>query len=177
MLTITQDALTKRKPAHRSPPMFTLNDLFDIAVKMEKNGKAVYCRAMGETHDRSLLELLQWMADEEDCHSQWFLGKKNRPDIGSADLEVMIPDVIQEMMGENTLSLDEVNFSIIRTPVQMLKTFIMFENDTILFYEFLETFIDDRTTLEGLQKIIQEESAHIEKLTLMIQTMENQPDS
>lgn len=152
--------------------MFTRNDLIDIAVKMEKNGKAVYCRAMGKTKDRSLKELLQWMADEEDCHSQWFLGQKDAWAIGSDDLEVMIPDVIQEMMGENTLSLDEVDFSLIQTPVQMLKTFIMFENDTILFYEFLDTFIDDPATRQGLQKIIQEESAHIEKLTLMIQSME-----
>ncbi len=153
--------------------MFTLNDLIDIAVKMEKNGKAIYCRAMGNAKDRALKELLQWMADEEDCHSQWFLGQKDSLSIGSADLEVMIPDVIQEMMGENTLSLDEVDFSLIHTPAQMLKTFIMFENDTILFYEFLDTFIDDPATREGLQKIIQEESAHIEKLTLMIQAIEN----
>ncbi len=155
--------------------MFTLNDLFDIAAKMEKNGKAVYCRAVEKTKDRSLKELLQWMADEEDCHSQWFLGQKNSLDIGSADLEVMIPDVIQEMMGENTLSLDEVDFSLILTPAQMLKTFIMFENDTILFYEFLDTFIDDPATQTGLKKIIQEESAHIEKLTLMIQVIDNDP--
>ncbi|MCG8614649.1 MAG: ferritin family protein [Desulfobacterales bacterium] len=150
--------------------MFTLNDLFDIAVKMEENGKSVYLLAMKETSDPKLLELLQWMAEEEDCHCHWFLNQKKTLPSGSEDLAVMLPDVIAEMMGENSLSLDEVDFSLIDTPAKMVKTFIMFENDTILFYEFLETFIDDPITREGLKGIIREENAHVEKLTLMLET-------
>jgi len=150
--------------------MFTLNDLFDIAARMEKNGKAVYRRAMKETRDKSLLDLLQWMADEEDRHQNWFLNQKKRQASGEEDLETMIPDVIQEMMGENSLSLDEVDFSQIQTPAQMLKTFVMFENDTILFYEFLETFMDSKEAKQGLKTIISEEAAHVDKLIAMIQS-------
>ena len=150
--------------------MFTLNDLFDIAARMEKNGKAVYCRAMEETRDKTLLDLLQWMADEEDRHRNWFLNQKGLEAKGEEDLESMIPDVIREMMGENSLSLDEVDFSQIRTPAQLLKTFVMFENDTILFYEFLETFVDSDEAKQGLKKIMDEEAAHVDKLTLMIQS-------
>ena len=151
--------------------MFTLNDLFDIAVKMEENAKAVYCRAMENTSNRQLSELLNWMANEESSHSNWFLKQKQELSQDSDDLEVMLPDVLSEMMGENSLSLDEVDFSAIDTPEQLLKTFIMFENDTILFYEFLETFIESETTKKGLQNIIQEEMAHIDKLNLMIQSL------
>ena len=150
--------------------MFTLNDLFDIAARMEKNGKAVYCRAMENTKDKTLLDLLQWMADEEDRHRRWFLNQKGLSSGDQEDLETMIPDVIREMMGENSLSLDEVDFGMIRTPVQMLKTFIMFENDTILFYEFLDTFIDEADAKGALQRIIAEENAHVDKLNTMIQS-------
>ncbi len=155
--------------------MFTQNDLFDIAVKMEKNGKAVYCRAMETTKEKPLLDLLQWMADEEECHGNWFLNQKKLLPKGADDLEVMLPDVLKEMMGKNSLSLDEVDFGMINTPEQMLKTFIMFENDTILFYEFLDTFIESDTTREGIEKIIEEETAHVEKLTLMIQSFQDPP--
>jgi len=148
--------------------MFTLNDLFDIAVKLEENGKNVYCSALEKTEDQDLKALLQWMANEEDSHSSWFLRQKASLPKGDEDLEVMLPDVLKEMMGENTLSLDEVDFSRITTRVRMLKTFVMFENDTILFYEFLETFIDSAQVREGLEKIIREETAHVEKLNAMI---------
>ena len=151
--------------------MFTLNDLFDIAIKMEKNGKAVYRRAMEKTTDKSLLDLLEWMAKEEDSHSQWFLNQKQLLPQANDDLDVMIPDIIHEMMGDNSLSLDEVDFGMIHTPAQMLKTFVIFENDTILFYEFLETFIDSEAALQGLNQIVEEEKAHIEKLTLMIRSL------
>lgn len=148
--------------------MFTLNDLFDIAARMEQNGKTVYCRAMEHTRKKDLLDLLQWMADEEDRHRLWFLNQKGRAAQGQEDLETMIPDVIREMMGENSLSLDEVDFGMIQTPAQMLKTFMMFENDTILFYEFLETFIDEPEAKTALKKIISEENAHVDKLNTMV---------
>ena len=155
--------------------MFTLNDLLDIAVKMEQNGKAVYCRALEKTRDPGLRELLRWMADEEDCHGNWFKAQKDLLPQGGEDLEVMLPDVLREMMGENTLSLDEVDFSTITTQGQMIKTFIMFENDTILFYEFLDTFIDAPGVKKGLHNIIREETSHVEKLTAMIQSVRDLP--
>lgn len=150
--------------------MFTLNDLFDIAARMEQNGKAVYYRAMENTKDKTLLDLLQWMADEEERHRRWFLNQKELASGDQEDLETMIPDVIREMMGENSLSLDEVDFGMIQTPVQMLKTFIMFENDTLLFYEFLDTFIDEPEAKQALQQIMAEENAHVDKLNTMIQS-------
>ena len=45
--------------------MFTLNDLFDIAIKMEENGRTVYLNALEHPGSRDIESLLQWMADEE----------------------------------------------------------------------------------------------------------------
>ncbi|WP_022669322.1 ferritin family protein [Desulfospira joergensenii] len=157
--------------------MFTLNDLLDIAIKMEENGKKIYQSAKAKIGDRELKSLLQWMADEEDCHSKWFSKLKEKQDPDSEDLQVMLPDVLREMMGEKSLSLDDVDFSGIKTSGQMLAVFIEFENDTILFYEFLETFIEDAETLAGLKKIIREETAHADKLRLMIQSTRDEPVS
>jgi rubrerythrin len=156
--------------------MFTRNDLLDIAAKMEENGETVYDRAQNKVQNRELKALLQWMAQEEACHLRWFLDQKETtpPDPAASDFSEMLPDVLQEMMGEKSLSLDEVDFSAITQTSQMLETFIEFEGDTILFYEFLETFIRDKQTLDGLKKIIREETAHVEKLTEMLQAVEAQ---
>ncbi|MBU0970513.1 MAG: ferritin family protein [Proteobacteria bacterium] len=151
--------------------MFTTNDLLDIAVKMEKNGKAVYEHALGEIQNKKLRKLLSWMALEEENHQKWFLGQKNRRDPEAVNFSEMLPDVLQEMMGEKSLSLEEVDFSKITHTTQMLTTFIEFENDTILFYEFLGSFIRDKKTLGGLKDIIREETAHVESLNEMIQAV------
>jgi rubrerythrin len=153
--------------------MFTLNDLIDIAVKMEKNGQAIYLASVEKVKTKKLSSLLQWMADEEAAHRDWFLDRKDEwgSDSEQTDLETMLPDVIREMMGNKTLSLDEVNFSRIRSASALLETFIDFENDTILFYEFLQAFIQDPWTLAGLEKIIQEEKNHVEKLSEMVQAI------
>ena len=156
--------------------MFTKNDLLDIAAKMERNGEIVYSRAQNEIKNKELKGLLQWMAREESSHQKWFIEQKETGDQGptASDFAEMLPDVLQEMMGEKSLSLDEVDFSRINHTSQMLETFIEFEADTILFYEFLETFIQDDETLGGLKKIIREETAHVNKLTEMLQAVETQ---
>jgi len=156
--------------------MFTRNDLLDIAAKMEKNGETAYSRAQTQIKNKELKALLQWMAREESSHQHWFIEQKETraQDPTASDFAEMLPDVLQEMMGEKSLSLDEVDFSKITHTSQMLETFIEFETDTILFYEFLETFIQDEETLGGLKKIIREETAHVNKLTEMLQAVEAQ---
>ncbi len=153
--------------------MFTVNDLIDIAVKMEKNGELLYRESMYKIQSAQLKSLLQWMADEEAAHRDWFADKKGRwaTGVDQADLETMLPDVIKEMMGDKTLSLDEVNFAKIRSSVSLLETFVTFEQDTILFYEFLQAFVQDTDALDGLKKIIEEEKKHVAELQEMIQAV------
>jgi rubrerythrin len=109
------------------------------------------------------------MAAEEAAHGRWFLEQKKRLALQPEEkaLKEMIPEVLQDMMGENALSLDEVEFDKISTPLELLTTFIEFEKETIRFYELLEMFIEDKKVLEGLKTIIQEENTHVEKLAGM----------
>jgi rubrerythrin len=153
--------------------MFTANDLIDIAVRMEKNGEAIYLAARQKVHSKQLKSLLQWMAKEEAAHRRWFEDRKDKWISGAdqTDLETMLPDVIREMMGDKTLSLDDVDFSKIRTAPDLLDTFITFESDTILFYEFLQAFVQDPHALSGLDKIIAEEKKHVRELKEMIQAI------
>jgi rubrerythrin len=146
-----------------------MDDLLEVAVKMEKNGEAVYRNALKKIRQKALTDLLSWMAAEEAAHGRWFLEQKKRLALQPEEkaLKEMIPQVLQDMMGEKTLSLDEVEFDKISTPLELLNTFIEFEKDTIKFYELLEMFIESEEVLKGLKTIIQEEKTHVEKLTAM----------
>lgn len=146
--------------------MFTMDDLLEIAVKMEKNGEAVYINSVEKLADPELVKMVEWMAEEEASHAKWFTRLKSSLDleIDEADLKAMVPQVLQGMMGEKTLSLENVNFSSISSIDELLETFIGFEQDTIDFYEVLEIFIEDPAVLKGLKQIIQEEKNHIKTL-------------
>jgi len=157
--------------------MFTMDDLFDIATKIEKNGESVYTNATEKIKDRDLKSMLKWMANEEASHARWFADKKNslHLEIEETRLKKMVPQVFQEMMGDNTLGLEEIDFSEIKTVSHLLDTFIGFENDTIMFYELLETFIQEEKVLDGLKNIILEEKNHIQKLESMKVSLPDRP--
>ena len=152
--------------------MFTLNDLFDIAAKMEENGRITYLGALDSVKSNVAVELLEWMAQEEERHRRWFLQQKKVLPASDGDLTVQLPGVLKEMMGENSLSLNEVDFSSVSSPAQLLDIFLLFEKDTILFYEFLEAFVESDTVKQGLRVIIAEETAHVDKISAMIQSFE-----
>jgi len=50
----------------------------------------------------------------------------------------------------------------------LLELAIEFEKDTILFYQMLRSFIDDRGVLNGLDNIVEEESRHVDELSLSL---------
>ena len=68
------------------------------------------------------------------------------------------------LLAGRNFSLEDVDFSRIDHINTMIATFIEFEEDTILFYRMLETFIQDESALQELNEIVAEEERHIEKL-------------
>ena len=72
--------------------------------------------------------------------------------------------VFRSILGDQTFSLKEVDFTKISKIVDVLEKAIEFEKDTILLYEMLGGFIDDQKTLRQLESIIREEKQHVELL-------------
>ena len=64
--------------------------------------------------------------------------------------------------------MDDADFSRIKDVNTLLEISLEFEKDTILFYEMINGFVDDRNVLAGLDKIIKEEGRHVKKLEELI---------
>lgn len=146
--------------------MFSAKEVLDMAIRLEKNGETIYRGAIKKLSDPNLALLLEWIADEEARHALCFSKMQDK-------LILEPPDPIAEEMGRNLLknlltdqsfSLEDVDFSRIDHINTMIATFIEFEKDTILFYQMLEAFIQDNSTLQVLKQIVAEEERHIEKL-------------
>jgi rubrerythrin len=146
--------------------LFAVEEILDMAIRIEKNGEAVYRNAVEKISNPALLSLLEWMADEEVKHAQWFLELKEEAATPAKNpfVQEMGREFITGILGEQSFSLKEVDFSRIDRINDLIDILIEFEEDGILFYEMLQPFIQDRETLVQLNKIIAEEKSHIEQL-------------
>ncbi len=146
--------------------MFSTKEIIDLAIKLEKNGEAVYRSAIEKVSMPGLVPLLEWMADEEVKHADWFAQLKLNLETKNENPFVaeMSRELFSEMLGDKNFSLKEVNFSSIENITDLVEIFIEFEKDSIIFYEILKPFVEDPVAREHLSKIIDEEESHIERL-------------
>ena len=146
--------------------MFSIQEILDLAIRLENNGESVYRHAVDEVSEPELVSLLRWMADEELQHARWFSELKRKFKSHSVELFMaeMSREVFADFLGEKSFSHQDVDFSKIDRVSDLVAVFIEFEKDTILFYETLKPFIEDNDTLNNLEKIIAEENKHIAQL-------------
>ena len=146
--------------------MFSIQEILDLAIRLEKNGESVYRNAAAKLSGPDLVSLLVWMADEEVKHALWFSELKHKLESDSINpfMEEMGREIFTDMLGEKSFSHRDLDFSKIDQVHDLIAIFIEFEQDTVLFYETLKPFIEDNDTLNYLNKIIAEENNHIAKL-------------
>ncbi len=146
--------------------MFLIEDIIDLAIQIEQNAEKVYRDAQKKVSNPELSSFLQWLADEEMTHAKWFTGLKKTVTIEQQDPDVakMGKALLRDVLGSQSFSLKDADFSEIHQLSQLLSVAIEFEGDKVTFYRLLLPFIDDATTREFLESIILEEKNHIRRL-------------
>lgn len=149
--------------------MFTIGDIKNIAIQIEKNGEASYRKAAEIAKNPEVSEMLLWMADQERRHAEWFSELRSNKPLTQEQLEMeeIGKTLLQDMIKGNDFLLDQEGLESAETIREVLDVSKSFERDTILFYEFLMGFIDDEETKDQLLEIIKEEKNHIEQLEIM----------
>jgi rubrerythrin len=146
--------------------VFSLVEIFAIAVQLEKNGEKTYRKALETSEDTALNDLLQWMAEEERFHAEQFsqLQEKLADDEENRLAKKMSDSLVENFIKGQTFSLEEVDFSALKNEEDLINTFVEFEKDTILFYDMLKSFMLDKNIIQQLERIIAEEEMHVSKL-------------
>lgn len=150
--------------------MFTLEDICNIAVQIERNGEAAYRQAAKKTSDPEIEDLLTRMADDEQRHGRWFdaLSARHGKKVSEhQEMEEMGRALLQEMVKDQTFSLDSSDLSGSIQMEAVVEQAKRFENDTISFYEMLSDFVEDAAVQAQLEVIIEEERQHIVQLNHM----------
>jgi len=143
-----------------------------MAIQIEQNGEAVYRSAIKNISHPALISLLEWMADEEVKHEKFFSEMKQEYETLSKNpfVEEMSRELFNDLLGDQSFSLKEIDFSQIQRAEELIDVFIEFEKDSILFYEMLQPFIQDTDTRVQLNTIIAEEKQHIEQLQEVLES-------
>jgi len=149
--------------------MFTLTDVRNIAVQIEQNGEETYRRAAGQARDPERARIFSWMADEEKKHGVLFntIIAARTPTTEQAELEAMGRSLLQDIVRNQTFSLDQQRLGKATSLEDLLSQSIEFETDTIEFYEFLAGFLDDPEAITQLNSIIEQERGHVRQLEQM----------
>ena len=146
--------------------MFSAREIYHLAIQIEKNGEKFYREALEKISNPILRELIVWIADQEIEHQEWFFKRMAVLEDKADDLDLAETGraILQDILGDQSFSLKEADLSSVNNVEDLLRLAVEFENDSILFYEMIGSFIDDKETSEKLQEIIKEEKHHIELL-------------
>ena len=146
--------------------MFSIDEIIDLAVQIERNGEKLLQSAQKEVSVPELASLLQWMEDEERRHVEWFSQLRPVPKepTDMSHLEDMGKNLLKEMLGDQSFSLGDTDFSKLENINELIKTLIEFEKDTVLFYQLIRSAATDQETQTLLERIISEENRHAQRL-------------
>lgn len=145
--------------------MFSSGDICGIAVRIEENGERFYREAACQVNEASSKDLLLFIAEEEARHKTFFLDMKEAlPVRGEEWAERMSGRILEDAVAHHAFSLDDTPVESLADSHAVLRTALGMEEDSILFYELLLSFVSDEETSEHIREIIAEERRHIEAL-------------
>ena len=150
--------------------MFTSEDLFEIAIQIDKNAEKIYRMALSLATNEDLRTLLAWLVDEEARHVEWFSALRRKAENMEGDPQIaeVGREILLETIGGLSFSLENADVSGIQKDMQMLKVTIEFEKDKVQFFKMLRPFVEDREAQDDLERIIAEEQKHALQLQLCI---------
>ena len=103
--------------------MFTVKDISELAVQLEKNGQQVYLEAIQKVRDPALATTLQWLAEDEKRHAEWFadLAVSEPEREVSRELEEMGRAMMKDALANQSFSLADTDFSRLRNSRELIE--------------------------------------------------------
>jgi len=148
------------------------NDIFDIAIQIEKNGRDFYLRALERLGEEGLKECFSRLADMERAHADTFVelkalcAERGQPAGGPEDSAV---SYLKAFARGHVFDPEEdagATLAELRTPEDVLKRAIVAEKDSIALYTGIKAFIaDEQCGLEKIERVIAEEMNHVAELS------------
>ncbi|MFC1640157.1 ferritin family protein [Gemmatimonadota bacterium] len=155
------------------PQEFNLDEIFTIAVDIEKNGEKFYRRAAELTKDKDAKKLLAELADWEKGHIKTFSDLRSR--LLKASEKALAWDpygevelYLQSVANRNVFNVDQdyVEFAESQSSInEVLEFALAREKESVVFYTSLDMVLPADLSGGKVHAIIKEEISHIRLIT------------
>jgi rubrerythrin len=150
---------------------FTLAEIFDIAMNLERNGQEFYEQSLKRVIDKKVKEFLIHLRDQEINHLHTFARLKEAHAADKKPAPKLPPemtDLLQTSMTGHLLSWDErPDIDHNTTFAELLDAALEFERDSVLFFQFMRELVELPEEREIIDRIVEEENHHVEQLSRM----------
>jgi rubrerythrin len=141
--------------------MFLIGDIIELAIQIEQNAENVYRHALKKISSPKLVSTLRWLADEEVEHAKWFhqLKQTVNTEVKDPAVEAMGKSVLSDVLGSQSFSLKEADFSELSQLEDLISLAVEFEKDKVIFYKMLRPFIEDTNHIRELSTLMDRNAA------------------
>ena len=151
--------------------VFSVNEVIEMAVQIEKNGYAFYHEATKRKDlDAKAVEFLSYLRDQELNHEKTFLGLRDEIDLNvlelSSDWE-LVAEYLKAIVDGRIFNSESSAIQLATQSKDLMgivDNAITFEKDTLLYFHALADNIANPKTKDVLRHIINEEVSHVLKL-------------
>jgi len=153
---------------------FNANEIFQVAIDIEENGKGFYEKAMDLVDNPGVKAVLASLAQEEVEHLKRFAELKAQLPKAATEDTIWDPEhemnrYLHMMADMNVFRSDldvEKELSGVKNPEDVLKLGIQFEKDSIVFYTTIQDATGEKKGREFIGQLVDEEKKHLKKLSL-----------
>ena len=156
--------------------MFNFNaaEVFDIAIKIEENGKHFYDRSREIIKDPEVKKLFEELAQEEVKHKEKFQTLKSQLPSTAASGAVFDPnhelDLYIKMMADQHVFISsenvEAQLGSIKDARDALRMAVEFEKDSVIFFLSMQDATEGTKGKDFIGSLVKEEQEHLRRLSL-----------
>jgi rubrerythrin len=153
---------------------FNANEVFQMAIDVEKNGYFFYQQAQELIADSGIRDVFARLAEAEIEHERRFVALKSQLPESAKKSTVWDPDnetdqYLQMMAGmhvfKSSVAVKEA-LDGIRSAAEALKLAIQFEKDSITFFLAIQDATEGKQGKGLITQLVEEEKGHLRKLTI-----------
>lgn len=162
---------------------FGVDEIFEIAEQIERNGAAFYRKAAESIPDPRNRRLLLDLAAMEENHEKIFTEMRQSLSVREREPVVFDPDnqgvlYLQAFAGGQVFDLTADPREFLRggkTVREILKKAVELEKDSVVFYVGMQEMLPERLGKGRVDEIIKEEMAHIALLSKELALLQSPP--
>lgn len=152
---------------------FNADDIFEIAVQLERNGAAFYRNAAGSVDDEDIKAFLLEFASMEDEHEKTFINLRKELTEAEKTPTVFDPNneaalYLKALADTRVFFKKEIDIS---TVEGIFKSAVTAEKDSIIFYLGMKDLVPESLGKGRMDAIIKEEMGHIKVLSQKLATL------